>query len=109
MQRLRVVFEDARRRAVAKEVVGREKATNGNPFPTQLFLHRTDENLKLNHGLQLPVEGALLKGGEEGVQFLQLRPHAGLLLLDGFDNGSKAALERKRRQGGSEIFQFDPR
>jgi hypothetical protein len=34
-----------------------------------------------------------LQGGEEGVEFVEVRALAGLLLLDGFDDGGEAVLK----------------
>ena len=49
-------------------------------------------------GLEFPLEGAGLEGGEERVEFFQVRALAGLLLLDGFDDGGEAVLEIERRK-----------
>jgi hypothetical protein len=44
-------------------------------------------------GSELALEGAGLQGGEERVEFFEVRALAGLLLLDGFDDGGEAVLE----------------
>jgi hypothetical protein len=46
--------------------------------------------------LQFPAEGAVLEGGEEGVQFGEVGALRGLLALDGFDDGGEFLLEGKR-------------
>ena len=44
------------------------------------------------------MEGLGLQGSKEGVEFVQVGVLAGLLLLDGFDDGGKAVLEVDWRQ-----------
>ena len=46
-----------------------------------------------------PAEGAVLEGGEEGVQFGEVGALPGLLPLHGFHDGGEAALEGKRGKG----------
>ena len=46
--------------------------------------------------LQFPAKGAMLEGGEEGVQFGEVGALRGLLALDGFDDGGEFLLEGKR-------------
>ena len=46
---------------------------------------------------KFPTEGAGLEGGEEGVQLIEVSALAGLLLLDGADNGGEVLLEAYRR------------
>ncbi len=46
--------------------------------------------------LQFPAKGAVLEGGEEGVQFGEVGALRGLLALDGFDDGGEFLLEGKR-------------
>jgi len=45
---------------------------------------------------KFPAEGAVLEGGEEGVQFGEVGARRGLLALDGFDDGGEFLLEGKR-------------
>jgi len=45
---------------------------------------------------KFPAEGAVLEGGEEGVQFGEVGALRGLLALDGFDDGGEFLLEGKR-------------
>ena len=46
--------------------------------------------------LEFPAKGAVLEGGEEGVQFGEVGTLRGLLALDGFDDGGEFLLEGKR-------------
>ena len=64
-------------------------------FPPSLRPH-ADEPPRAS--LQLPSEGTMLEGGEEGVDFSQVRALAGHSLFDRFDDGREAALEVKRRK-----------
>lgn len=45
---------------------------------------------------KFPAKGAVLEGGEEGVQLGEVGALRGLLALDGFDDGGKFLLEGKR-------------
>ena len=45
---------------------------------------------------KFPAEGAVLEGGEEGVQFGEVGTLPGLLPLHGFHDGGETALEGKR-------------
>ena len=58
-------------------------------------------------GSELSPEGAGLQRGEEGVEFGEVGALAGLLLLDGFDDGGEAVLEVER--GESDLESFDHR
>ena len=42
---------------------------------------------------KFPAKGAVLEGGEEGVQFGEMGALRGLLALDGFDDGGEFLLE----------------
>ncbi len=60
---------------------------------------------------KFPAEGAVLEGGEEGVQLGEVGALRGLLALDGFDDGGEFLLEGKRRVYDwklSQILQVDP-
>ncbi len=46
--------------------------------------------------LEFSAKGAVLKDGEEGVQFGEVGALRGLLALDGFDDGGEAALKGNR-------------
>ena len=46
--------------------------------------------------LQFPAEGAVLEGGEEGVEFGEVGALPGLLPIHGFHDGGESALEGKR-------------
>lgn len=56
--------------------------------------------------LEFPVEGAVLEGGEEGVQFGEVGALRGLLALDGCDDGGKFLLEGKRGNGHFQISEY---
>jgi hypothetical protein len=45
---------------------------------------------------KFPPEGAVLEGGEEGVQFGEVDALRGLLALNGFDDGGEILSEEKR-------------
>jgi hypothetical protein len=49
--------------------------------------------------LQFPVEGALLEGGEEGVEFGELGAHPGLLRFHLLHDGREALLQGEGREG----------
>ena len=63
-------------------VSARKSTTSGNP-----------DTAGLCGCSKLPAEGAVLEGGEEGVQFGEVGALRGLLALDGFDDGGEAVLE----------------
>ena len=42
---------------------------------------------------KFPAKGAVLEGGEEGVQLSEVGALGGLLVLDGFDDGGELLLE----------------
>jgi hypothetical protein len=55
---------------------------------------------------KLPAEGAVLEGGEEGVQFGEVGALRGLLALDGFDDGGEFLLEGEWGKNKSNLFQI---
>ena len=63
------------------------------------FLFQEREVLgDFHNGSEVSSEGAVLQGGEEGVEFGQVGALAGLLLLDGLDDGCEAVLEVEGRE-----------
>jgi hypothetical protein len=63
-------------------VSARKSTTSKNP-----------ESVGRSSGSKFPAEGAVLEGGEEGVQFGEVGALRGLLALDGFDDGGEFLLE----------------
>jgi len=55
---------------------------------------------------EFPAEGAVLEGGEEGVQFGEVGALRGFLALDGFDDGGEFLLEGKRGEDDFDGSQF---
>ena len=55
---------------------------------------------------KFPAKGAVLEGGEEGVQLGEVGALRGLLALDGFDDGGEFLLERKRGEDKANLFQI---
>ena len=54
--------------------------------------------------LQFPPEGALLQGGEQGVEFGELRAHPCLLRFHLFDDGREAVLEGRFGRAALVVF-----
>ena len=64
----------------------------------ELLFQEREVGGDFHSGSELSPEGAGLQGGEEGVEFSQVGALAGLLLLDGFDNGGEVVLEVEERE-----------
>ena len=62
----------------------------------ELLFQEREVPRDFHSGSEVSTEGAGLQGGEEGVQFGQVRALTGLLLFDGRDDGGEAVLEVER-------------